>query len=165
MCQREETFIVILNRMWTNNQTSDGSTYINARCIRTAPNDPTFLYLFYRSKDVALHNKCMLLLMPNNEIIINEIDLEEDNHGNVPYHQHTTTFPSQLILKFDMLVEIYACNYDSQDGFVNGVDGILKAYTKTNNNDVLWIKFHDSLIGHRQANMLSFLYNVDTPRN
>jgi hypothetical protein len=37
----------------------------------------------------------------------------------------------KLVLKLDMLVEIYACNYDSQDGLVNGADGILKAYTKT----------------------------------
>jgi hypothetical protein len=133
--------------------------------VRPAPNDPTFPYLFYKNKDVAMHNKYMLSLMPDNEIMINAIDLEEENHDNVPYHQHTTTFPSQLILKFDMLVEIYACNYDSQDGLVNGVDGIIKAYTKTDNIDVLWIKFHDSLIGHRQANKLAYLYNSDTPHN
>jgi hypothetical protein len=36
-----------------------------------------------------------------------------------------------------MLVEIYACNYDSQDGFVNGADGILKGYTKIEKLDVL----------------------------
>jgi hypothetical protein len=65
----------------------------------------------------------------------------------------------------DMLVEIYACNYDSQDGLVNGVDGVVKAYTKTNSTDVLWIKFHDPLIGHRQENKLAYLYNLDTPHN
>jgi hypothetical protein len=90
-----------------------------------------------------MHNKYMLSLMPGNYIIINSIDLEEKNHGNVPCHQHTTTFPLQLVLKLDMLVEMYACNYDSQDGLVNGADGILKAYTKTKKVDVLWIKFHD----------------------
>jgi hypothetical protein len=131
MRQTNETFIAILNRMRTNNQTCDDLTYINSSCMRPAPTDPTFPYLFYKNKDVAMHNKYMLSLMPGNDIIINSIDLEEDNHGNVPCHQHTTTLPLQLVLKLDMLVEIYACNYDSQDGLVNGADGILKAYTKT----------------------------------
>ena len=85
--------------------------------------------------------------MPSDDIIINSIDLEEYNHGNVPHHEHTTTLPLQLVLKLDVLVEIYACNYDSQDGLVNGADGILKGYTKTEKVDVLWIKFHEPHIG------------------
>jgi hypothetical protein len=47
-----------------------------------------------------------------------------------------------------MLIEIYTFNYDSQDGLVNGVDGVVKAYTKTYSIDVPWIRFHDPLIGH-----------------
>jgi hypothetical protein len=78
-----------------------------------------------------MHNRYMLSLMPGDDIIINSIDLKEDNHGNVPRHEQTTTLPSQLVLKLDTLVEIYACNYDSHDGLVNGVGGILKGYTKT----------------------------------
>jgi hypothetical protein len=112
MRHTNETFIVILNRMWTNNQTCDDLTYINSSCMRPAPTDPTFPYLLYKNKDVAMHKKYMISLMHGNDIIINSIDLEEDNHGNVPCHQHTTTFPLQLVLKLDMLVEIYACNYD-----------------------------------------------------
>jgi hypothetical protein len=61
-----------------------------------------------------------------------------------------------------MLVEIYACNYDSQDGLVNGADGILKGYTKTKKLDVLWIKFHEPHIGKRQASKLDYLYNSNT---
>jgi hypothetical protein len=76
--------------------------------------------------------------------------------------RHTTTLPLQLVLKLDMLVEIYACNYDSQNGLVNGTDGILKAYTKTKKFDVLSIKFHELHIGHRQANKLAYLYNSNT---
>jgi hypothetical protein len=148
MHETHEKFIAILNRMQTNNQTCDDLTYINSSCMGPAPTDPTFPYLFYKNKDVATHNKYMLSLMPGNDIIINSIDLEEENHGNVPCHQHTTTFPLQLVLKLDMLVEIYAWNYDSQDVLVNGVDEILKSYTKTKKFDVLWIKFHDPHIGH-----------------
>jgi hypothetical protein len=117
--------------MQTNSQTYDELTYINSRCLQPAPTDPTFPYLFYTNKDVAMHNRNMLSLMPGNDIIINLIDLEEDNHGNVPRHEHTTTLPLQLVLKLEMLVEIYACNYDSQDGLVNGADGILYENIKT----------------------------------
>jgi hypothetical protein len=97
--------------------------------------------------------------MPGDDIIINSIDLEKDNHGNVPCHENSVTLPFHLALELEMLVEIYACNYDSQDGLVNGVDGILKGYTKTKKVDFLWIKFHEPHIGKRQASKLSYLYN------
>jgi len=45
---------------------------------------------------------------------------------------------------------------------VNGADGILKGYTKTEKLDVLWIKFHEPHIGNRQANKLAYLYNSNT---
>ena len=101
-------------------------------------------------------------LMLGDDIIINSIDLEEDNHGNVPRHEHSITLPLQLVLKLEMLVEIHASNCDSQDVLVNGADGILKGYTKTKKIDVLWIKFHELHIGKRQASKLSYLYNSNT---
>jgi hypothetical protein len=91
MRQTNEKFIAILNRMRTNSQTSNDLTYINMNCMRPAPNDPTFPYLFYKNKDVALHNKHMLSIMPSNKLLINAIDEEEEYHGNVPHHQHTST--------------------------------------------------------------------------
>jgi hypothetical protein len=69
--------------------------------------------LFYTNRDVEMNNRFMISLMPGDDIIINSIDLEEVNHGNVPCHEHTTTLPLQLVLKVDMLVEIYSYNYDS----------------------------------------------------
>ena len=131
MRQTDETFIAILNRMCTKIQTHDDLTHINLRCFRPAPTDSTFPYLLYRNKDVANHNNHVLSLVSGDDIIINSIDLEEDNHGNVPWPEHSVTLPLQLVLKLEMLVEIYACNYYSHDGLVNGVDGILKGYTKT----------------------------------
>jgi ATP-dependent exoDNAse (exonuclease V) alpha subunit len=109
-----------------------------------------------------MHNRHMLSLMPGDDIIIILIDLEEDNHGNVSRHEYSDTLPFQLILKLEMFVEIYACNYDSKDGLVNGANGILKGYTKTEKVDVLWIKFHEPHIGKRQASKLSYLYNSNT---
>jgi hypothetical protein len=119
-------------------------------------------YLFYRNKDVAKHNSHMLSLMLGDDIIINSIDLEEENHGNVPRHEHLVALSLHLALKLEMLVEIYAYNYDSQDGLVNGVDGILKGYMKTEKVDVLWIKFHEPHIGKQQSTKLSYLYNSNT---
>ena len=60
-----------------------------------------------------------------------------------------------------MLVEIYAGNYDLQDGLVNGADGIIKAYVKLDNFDVIWIKFYDECVGHRQAHKFAFLYSEE----
>jgi hypothetical protein len=165
MCQTDETFIAILNRMRTNNQMHVDLTYINSRCMRPTPTYPTFPYLFYMNRDVAMKNRYMLSLIPSDDIIINSIDLKEDNHGNVPHHEHATTLPLQIVLKLDILVEIYACNYDSQDGLVNGADGILNGYTKTKTLDVLWIKFHEPHIGHQQANTLAYRYNSNIARD
>jgi hypothetical protein len=114
MHQRDEIFFAILNKMQTINQRIDDLLYINARCVLPAPKEPTFPYLFYRNKHVVMHNNHMLLLMSGDEIMIGAINVKEDkNHGNMPCHQHTTTFPTRLVLKFNKLVEIYACNYDS----------------------------------------------------
>jgi hypothetical protein len=44
----------------------------------------------------AMNNRYMLSLMHGDDIIINSIDLEEDNHGNVPRHEHTSALPLQL---------------------------------------------------------------------
>jgi hypothetical protein len=63
MCQIDETFIAILNKMRTNNQTYDELTYINLRCLRPSPTDPMFRYLFYINKYVAKHNNHMTALL------------------------------------------------------------------------------------------------------
>jgi hypothetical protein len=145
--------------MCTKNQTYDDLTYINLRCLWSAPTNPMFPYLFYKNKDVSKHNSHMLSLILGDNIIINSIDLGEDNHGNVPLHEHSVTLPLHLALKLEMLVEIYACKYDSQDGLVNGAYGILKGYTNIEKEDVLWIKFHEPHIGKKQESKLYYLYN------
>jgi hypothetical protein len=69
--------------MWINNQTRNNLEYINTNCTRLAPNDPTFLYLFYKNKYVATHNKYMISLIPGKGFLINAIGEEEYDHGNV----------------------------------------------------------------------------------
>jgi hypothetical protein len=88
----------------------------------------------------------MLSIMLGNELLINSIDEEEEYHGNVPHHQHTSTLPSQLVIKLNMLVEIYACNYDSQDGLVNGADGIVKAYTQKRQSRCMLMVWYISMV-------------------
>jgi hypothetical protein len=81
MCQTNEKFIAILNRMWKNNQTFDDLKYINSSCMQPASIEPNFPYLFYKNKDVAAHNKYILSLILGNCIIINSIDLEKVKNG------------------------------------------------------------------------------------
>lgn len=78
----------------------------------------------------------MFSIVPSDEIVINAVDNLEQNHGNVNFHFHTTTLPSQIVLKLYIVIEIYVGNYDSQDGLANGADGIMKEYTKTKEIDV-----------------------------
>jgi hypothetical protein len=47
-----------------------------------------------------------------------------------------------------MLVELCARNYETLDGLVNGIDGILEDFTKTISKSLVWIHFHNPQIGH-----------------
>ena len=118
MHQTNEYFIFTLNRICTNTQTKEDFQYLNRNCLRSTPNEPTFPYLFYRNKDVAIHNNKMLSIVPGDEIIINSIDNLDENHRNVHFHFDTTTLHSQIAVKLNILIEIYARNYDSQDDLV-----------------------------------------------
>lgn len=115
-----------MNRICLKNQTKEYFQYLNSNCLQYTPNDPTFPYIFYINNGVAIHNDKMLSIVPGDEIIINAIDNLEEKHGNAHFHLHTTTPPSQIVLKLNLLIEIYARNYNSQDGLVNGVERIMK---------------------------------------
>ena len=67
MRQTDENFISTLNRIRTNNQTEDDLAYLNKNCLRPAPNDLTFPYLFYKNKDVSMHNKKILSIVPSDK--------------------------------------------------------------------------------------------------
>jgi hypothetical protein len=60
----------------------------------------------------------------------------KDIHYTCPSHfklqiipSQTISFDHELSIKKDMLIELCAGNYIISNGFVNGVDGILKVYT------------------------------------
>ncbi len=54
----------------------------------------------------------------------------------------TTSLHHELwIIKKDVLIGLCTRNYATLNGFVNGVDGILKDYTKTLSKSLIWIHF------------------------
>ncbi|KAH9323082.1 hypothetical protein KI387_017721, partial [Taxus chinensis] len=65
-------------------------------------------------------------------------------------YSKTVELPQHIELKVNMLVELFAGNYDIQDGLVNGSDGVFKTYTTTDGLDAVWIKFNDPSIGKQQ---------------
>ena len=155
--KKNQQFISTLNSICTNSQTKESVQYINRNYVGSTYNDRTSPYLFYRNKDIVIHNNKIISIVPDDEIGINVIDNLEENHGNVHFHLHTSTFPLQIVLKLNILSEIYARNYDSQDGLIDGVDGIMKAYRNTKELDVIHINFNDSNIGHGEAKEIYFL--------
>jgi hypothetical protein len=42
-----------------------------------------------------------------------------------------------------MLVKLCVKNYETLDGFVNGVDGIFENYIETISKKLVWIHFHN----------------------
>jgi hypothetical protein len=137
--QKNTCFVNVLNKMRLNQQSKKDIAYINDHCHRPPPLDPLFPYIFYRNKDVHNHNAKMLSLVDGGQITLSAID----EHGSIAKcfaFQKTRSLPSTIIVKRNMLVELYAGNYNTDDGLVNGVEVIFKRYTNTNNGlDIVWI--------------------------
>ncbi|XP_059077054.1 uncharacterized protein LOC131876217 [Cryptomeria japonica] len=158
MRQKDAKFISVLNKIRIGQQTDDDLQYLNYFCFCPPPIDPTFPFLFYRRKDVDIHNNNMLSIIPGELIVLNAIDEQEENNNAICLYNHTTALPTQINLKPNILVEIFAGNYNTQDSLVNGSDGIFKAYTKHQDFDIIWIKFNDSKIGQQQKKKLAHCY-------
>ena len=75
----------------------------------------------------------------------------------MPTHTNNS-LPHQIHLKPNILVELYARNYNTKDGLVSGLDGIFKAYIKYNDFDIVSIRFNDSKIGQQQCKKLIQCY-------
>ena len=61
-----------------------------------------------------------------------------------------------------MLVELYAGNYNTQDGLVNGAEGIFKRYTICNSEyDMVWIHFRDANIGRQKRAKFNQQYDIN----
>jgi len=73
MRQRDKYFITVLNKMRLNEQTNDDIEYINSHCYRSPPIDPLFPYLFYKNKDVQIHNEKMLSQVDEELLILEHL--------------------------------------------------------------------------------------------
>ena len=61
-----------------------------------------------------------------------------------------------------MLVELYAENYNTQYGLVNGVEGIFKRYIGCNSEyDMVWIHFPHANIGRKQRAKFNQQYDIN----
>lgn len=110
----------------------------------------------------------MLSIVLGELIIINKIDDVEENYGNITILPKKG-LPHQIILKINMLVKLYAGNYDINDGLVNDdindglvndADRILKEYTSLNQTYIIWIQFNDINIGQSQSTKLAHLFTI-----
>lgn len=68
-------------------------------------------------------------------------------------------FPTTIVLKQNMLVELIGGNYAINDGLVNGADGIFRLYT-SGTPDIVWIEFTDTTIGSKQCQTMHHLYRI-----
>ena len=72
----------------------------------------------------------MLSQVDEELITLEGFDELENSKENFAIYDKTTTFPSKILLKINLLVELYARNYNIEYGLVNGVVGAFKCYSK-----------------------------------
>ena len=133
---------------------------MNYHCCRRPPLDPLFPYIFYTNKDVKNHNEQMLTQADGELICLEAIDQQECSNKNFMCYEKYISLPSQILLKSNMLIELFAGNYNIEDGLVNGADGIFRTYTRNKNElDIIWIEFVDPSIGTSQRKRFNELYD------
>jgi hypothetical protein len=160
MRQRDKDFITVLNKMRLNEQSNDDIEYINSHCYRSPPIDPLFPYLFYKNKDVQRHNEKMLSQVDEELLILEAFDEVESCQEKFPTYDKTATLPLKILVKRNILVELYVGNYNIEDMLVNCVDGAFKGYSKGKNEvDVIWIDFVDPIVGKSQRDKFHDFYD------
>jgi hypothetical protein len=154
--QTNQKFIFVLDHARTGLQNDEDLIYLNTTCYKTAPNDPKLPYLFHRNSAVDEHNKRMLDFLPTKLYVFEAIDEINSQIENFHHQVEKSTLSTMIYLKPGILVELIAGNLDTQDGLVNGADGIFQMHT-THNEDIIWIQFNDPTIGtSRRQKMQSF---------
>jgi len=82
----------------------------------------------------------MLLLAHYEKITLSTIGKYGSTKANCFSFENKISLPSTIIIKQNMLVELYAGNYNTNNGLVNGVEGVFKTYTSNNNGfTIVWI--------------------------
>jgi len=133
MHQKDPLFIDVLNRMRLNMETDQDIAYINNNFYSPTPLSSIFPYIFYQNKDVHSHNAKMLSLTKGEQILLAAIDNYEIPGSRYFSFDKEISLPSTITVKQYMLVELYTGNYNSNNGLVNGAEGIFKSYSSNNN--------------------------------
>lgn len=164
VCQTNSQFVSILNRIRTCEQTDEDISYINATCYKPRPNNPTLPHLFQRNSTVDEHNKSILDYLPMTLYVLEAIDHTDTTIDITPYHVEKTTLPTTIFVKQGILIELIAGNLDTQDGLVNGADGIFQLHT-TQHHDIVWIEFCDPHVGRLCREQMHNLYTDSIPNS
>lgn len=127
--QTNKDFISVLNRARIGQQNDADLSYLNMTCCKTAPNNPKFPYLFHRNSTISEHNRQMLDLLPGIICMLEAIDEAESHANNFNTQTQKSSLPTVLYLKIGILVELIGANLDTQDGLVNGANGVFQLHT------------------------------------
>ena len=68
--------------------------------------------------------------------------------------------PSTITLKQNMRVELIGGKYSTEDGLVNGAEGLFRYYTKSN-PELIWIEFMDTKVGLLERNKMRCLFTPE----
>lgn len=77
-----------------------------------------------------------------NVVTCKQSAIDEDKSKEISYvpYEKTMRFPPKILIKCNVLIELYEINYNIEDEFINGAYGTCIIYTKNKNNvDVIWI--------------------------
>ena len=157
--QTNTQFISILNRVRSTQQTDEDFFHLNITCLKTPPTNPRLPYLFQTNSAVEQHNKRMLDYLPTKLHVFEAIDKKDTPIDNISYQVDKSSLPNMIYLKEGSLVELIVRNLDTQDGLVNGVDGIFQLHT-FNEQDLLWIHFTDPAIGRLREKNGKYLHRL-----
>jgi hypothetical protein len=65
----------------------------------------------------------------------------------------------ELLLKKNILIEVFGGNYSTLDGLVNGANGMFQDYIKVFNKQLIWIDFENLPIGLNTRLQYTYMYD------
>ncbi len=126
MWQSDMVFIETLNKFHIAIENIKDIQFINSIHNQQPLNNFTILYLFYTNKLVQKHNENVFINTLGPMFIFKTMDI---NHQSCPPSyklsndpSKTTSLHSTIHIKQNMLIELFAGNYATFNGLVNGID-------------------------------------------
>ncbi len=114
------------------------------------PMDNTLPHFFYTNLITIAHNKIVYHKTPNETLKF----LAKDIHSKTCLHfkwstlsSHISGFHHELLFLKNMLMKLCVSNYATLDALINGANGTFQDYIENNPKPLIWIHFHNPLIG------------------